>query len=168
MYFNSFIHMSDVDEEIRRVLLKKFGEKQVGAYGHTRFLAGEELEYAVAIIREKVNRIRTQAERLNSVDLAIELNAPRKPIRTTTDFPQNGVRLTSLVAPSTGSGLCPLPNRVDCLTGAGATYPEVQLESDLANSVIYTEPVNVALDEEVSTQSAGEKVLVKRMRIKNI
>ena len=156
------------DSEIEEMLLRKLRDGHDGESSNRGFLAGEELALAIRIISARVRTVAEKAERVQSVALAIESSAPVKAIKTVSDFPQNSVKLTALVSPSGNNGLCALPSRVDCLSGGGSTYPEIQLESDLSNSAVYSEPVDVSIDTLTSPPDTYEQICVKRMRIKQI
>ena len=154
--------MDDLREKIRETLLKKMELRRLENPRARDFRSDTDIDHAVDLLCGRIEYYEKMSKRLGSMQTALDL--PTMPVIDLA-FPQNDVPLNRLIPVSTRSGLCPLPGRVDCLSGMSMTYPEDTLETDLSMKPILSEPAQVT----PPPNSLGpDDVNVKRMRIKKV
>jgi hypothetical protein len=157
--------MTDLRNKIRDKLLEKLNSAKSKQGEPLRFESDQELEQAVDIILKRFEQISILGSKIGgSTQEADSYLRERSAKGKMRNFPQNNVPFASLVSQTTSLGLCPLPNRVDCLTALITRYPEIQPEGDLSLSEVFSEPLSVRWNEPPSNPEATCKV--KRLKIK--
>lgn len=171
--------MSEVEARIREILSESLLRKQEGSSRFRKFASDSDFELAVSLIRKRYESLVKMSKELSryedlsgvSVDQVIAYVSERKSRRLQRNFPQNEVPLSSFIPPSSVTGLCPLPSRVDCLTAPCTIHPEYVSESDLSFFEVQKE--EVALDERPGDSSRDHATAfkvgnMKKVRIRNI
>jgi hypothetical protein len=154
-----------LDERIRHVLEEKLGLHRLEQNRNIDFESESARLYAVKVIRARVEQILKLTSKLGSLDAAVSYLKSTAARRKISSFPEYDVPLRNFVTQSESNGLCPLPSRLDCLTGICTSYPDVQPESDLSLENVLSEPIAVLWNERSST--FAESLSLKRLRIKN-
>ena len=141
----------------------------------TRFNSELELDLAVRTIRRRFDEIMCICERMSGskqvngqhVENALSWLEHEKSKSTENQiFPQNAIPLTSFVPVSRNhNGLCPLPVREDCLTGAEYVHPDMEPESDLLNIPVTVESLDLVPPRR-PLESPEQMVQLKRLKIK--
>jgi hypothetical protein len=154
--------MDDLRVKVRETLLKKMGVRKLDNPRARNFRSDSDIDHAVDALCRRIEYYEKMSKRVGSMQAALDL-----PTTSVIDlaFPQNDVPLNRLVPISTRSGLCPLPGRVDCLSGMSLTYPDDKPETDLSMKQVLSEPAQVALP---PNSLGADDVNVKRMRIKKV
>ena len=156
--------MVDQRQKIRECLQEKLVSKQSGRRNPRRFATDKDLDIAVEAVLKRMEQISTLSSKLGSPAGAISYLRERANRQKLRVFSQNYVPFSSMVFQTTSLGLCPLPNRLDCLTALSTKYPNVVSESNLTITEVFSERVmaNWREQEEIPEGS----IAVKRCKIK--
>lgn len=150
--------MVELREKIRKSLRGRFSEQM------REFASENAFELAVEGVYRRAVQLEKLSSKLGSVEKAqnyLRQTAERRRDRV---FPQNDVPLNSLVYQSGSNGLCPLPSRMDCLTGLCTRYPETEPASDLCMEEVLSEPI--AVDWSSVPADATSSVSLRRLKLK--
>jgi len=158
--------MVELRDKIRRTLRGTLTAAQIDSRYPRDFESEEALEAAVEKIYRRIEELQKLSSQLGSLEKAKLYLDSQSARRREQVFPQNNVSLKTLVFQPGANGLCPLPSRLDCLTGLCTTYPEVQPETDLSVQEVLAEPI--AVDWPHQPVEASSSVSLKRLKVKPI
>jgi hypothetical protein len=157
--------MTDSKDRIREMLRGKLESSQSSMRNPRYFASDLELDLATELVLKRYEQISKLSTKLGgSTNDAISYIRERAARGKIVDFPQNSVPFSSLVSQSASIGLCPLPNRVDCLSALLTRYPEIQPESNLSHSEVFSEPISVTRNE--PPNNVEDICRIKRLKIK--
>ena len=165
-----------IEDQIRQLLQSRISQANTVSGRQVRFGTASDMDLAVSVIKQRYDQLIAMSSRMSSKDTVtkdsvantIAFLDARKANQPPQDFPTNSISLSSLLPPSANSnGLCALPSRIDCLSGAQTVYPDFHIES-LVSPTDLVDLERIPVDKPPRVSNGDHIVNVKRMRIKHL
>lgn len=134
------------------------------------FSSDAELDIASSVVHQRYMYLCSLREKLGgSAEKVIEYITARD-LRLQKDHVSvNSIHIQTFIPPSSNTlfnGLCPLPTRVDLLTGGVTVHPDYVGESDLTEEHIECVPLEGDMRDEPKAVPSSLEFVLKKIRIK--